>query len=224
MNKSIIVILFLLVGKFCFVQAFRSKKKKALNLFEQARQAFDSNQFNKSLLLLNNAIKLDSTFVEAYLLKSDIYQELDSVSALIHALEKALHFNPEKFVKSYYILGNAYYKSGFYQKANESYQSYLNRVAANAPFVEKVRQNMKKCEGAVHLLKKPVPFNSINLGENINSVNDEYWPSITVDGKTIIFTRLVGSNIPTADRKTNVQEDFFTANKENNAWRPFDPI
>jgi hypothetical protein len=119
---------------------------------------------------------------------------------------------------------NAYYKSGFYQEASDCYQNYLKRVDEKAAFVTRARQNMKKCSGAVNLLKHPVRFNAITLGENINSVDDEYWPSITVDGKTIIFTRLVGSNTSAAERKGMIQEDFFTSNLVNKIWQPCEPI
>ncbi|NQU52025.1 MAG: PD40 domain-containing protein, partial [Bacteroidetes bacterium] len=54
-------------------------------------------------------------------------------------------------------------------------------------------------------IKNPVNFDPTNLGDNINSANDEYWPTPSLDGKKLIFTRLLkGSNrLP--------QEDFFEA-------------
>ncbi|MBA4410805.1 MAG: OmpA family protein [Bacteroidota bacterium] len=224
MNRFIGLILFTIFSGLSFGLGNNPEDKKVLRLFEQAQQAFNSNLFSKSLSLLNNVILIDSGFVDAYLLKSDIYQELDSVVPLIKTLEMVIQISPEKYPKSYFILGNAYYKSGFYQKAGESFQGYLQRVDEKATLVSRALQNIKKCSGAVNLLKRPVPFKSVNLGENINSVDDEYWPSITVDGKTIIFTRLVGSNTPVGERKTLVQEDFYTAYKENKIWQPCEPI
>jgi len=74
------------------------------------------------------------------------------------------------------------------------------------------------------LLKQPVPFVSVNLGPNINSEDDEYWPSITVDGKTIIFTRLVGANKPIGQREISVQEDFYTSQLIDNQWEQSEPL
>ena len=224
MNNFFGLILFIIIPSLSFGQSNTSEEKKALKLFEQARQAFNSNSYGKSLELLNQALVLDPGFLDAYLMKSDIYQEMDSVTQLIESLEMVVQISPEKYPKSYFILGNAYYKSGFYQKASDSYQNYLQRVGEKAPFVSRARQNIIKCSGAVNLLKHPVPYKAVNLGENINSVDDEYWPSITVDGKTIIFTRLVGSNTPAPERKSMVQEDFFTSNQVNNVWQSCEPI
>lgn len=205
-------------------QSITPENKKSLKLFDQARLALNSNLYNKSLGLLNEAISLSPDFYDAYLLKSDIYQELDSVVPLIHTLEKAIKIDSERNSKSYYILGNAYYRSGLYAQAGSTFQEYLKRADEKAPFIAKAKQNIVKCSGAADLLKHPVPFKSVNLGENINSIDDEYWPSITVDGKTIIFTRLVGSNTPVEKRKKLVQEDFYTAQLKDNVWQPCEPI
>lgn len=195
-----------------------------MKLFEQARHAYENNLFDKSLDFLNGAIALDAGFLEAYLLKSDIYEELDSVLLQINALETALKINPDKYPKSYFVLGNAYYRSGDYQKAKESYNSYLQRVDNKAAFLARTRKNIEKCDDAANLVKHPVNFESENLGQNINSDDDEYWPSITVDGKTIIFTRLVGARLKSNQQIPTAQEDFYTSVLINNVWAPCEPI
>jgi len=214
--KKYLVLLFMLVCRILFAQSSPTDEKKAVKLFGQAKLAFESKQYDKSLNLLDNILALDSCFLDAYLLKSDIYQELDSTRLQIRSIEGALRFDPENTPKLYYVLANSYYRSGFYQRAYDAYQT--------APFAAKARQNAEKCMGAVKLLKHPVPFKSINLGPNINSEDDEYWPSITVDGKTLIFTRLVGSKESTVQRRSLAQEDFYTSQLVDNVWQPSEPL
>jgi len=209
--KNHIVLVIIFIGNLAFSQTHEATDKKVIKLFEQAKVAYQANLYSKSLIILNEVLTLDSGFQDAYLMKSDIYQELDSVAPQIEAVEAALKINPDKHTKLYFVLGNAYYRSGLYQKAKDCYDVYLQRADVNAPFVIRARKSLEKCQGAVNLLKHAVPFNSINMGENINSEDDEYWPSITVDGKTIIFTRLVGSKVITGgDRRVMAQEDFYT--------------
>jgi len=168
-----------------------------MKLFEQARLAYENSSYDKSLNLLDEILALDSNYMKAYLLKSDIYQESDSLNPLIKTVESALRIDPEKFPKLYFILGNAYFKNGTYQKANESYQNYQKRTDEKSPLTARTLEYMKKCAVAIRLINNPVPFQATNLGENINSEANEYWPSLTVDGKTLIYTRLVGSNAVT---------------------------
>lgn len=221
--KKYFVFFFLLVYLFASGQS-SSDEKKAAKLFEQAKMAYESKLLNKSLNLLEEASAINPGLFEIYLLKSDIYQDMDSVRLQIKAIEAALKIAPEKNPKLYYLLGKAYYRSGKYQNASDAYQNYLQRVDENAPLVVKARQYIGKCLGAVNLLKHPVPFLSVNLGENINSEDDEYWPSITVDGKTIIFTRLVGSKSISSQSHSLAQEDFYTSNFVDSIWQPCTPL
>jgi outer membrane protein OmpA-like peptidoglycan-associated protein len=222
--KKYFIFFLMMVYLFTSGQSTSSNEKKTAKLFEQAKIAYGSKLFNKSLSLLDEALSEDSGFLDAYLLKSDIYQDLDSVRLQIQVIESALKLAPDKNVKLYYLLGKAYYRSGKYQNASDSYQNYLQQANANDPLVAKARQSMARCLGAVNLLKHPVPFQSINLGDNINSEDDEYWPSITVDGKTIIFTRLIGSKSSSSLNRSLAQEDFFTSNLVDNVWQPSVPL
>jgi len=222
--KKYFIFFFMLVYLFASGQGTNSDEKKATKLFEQAKMAYESKLFSKALEILDEALTVNSDFLDAYLLKSDIYQDIDSVNLQIKTVEATLKIDPENNPKLYYLLGKAYYRSGKYQNASDSYQNYLKRVSDNAPFVNKARASMEKCRGAVNLLKHPVPFQSVNLGDQINSEDDEYWPSITVDGKTIIFTRLVGSKSMSSQHRSLAQEDFFTSNLENNEWQPSIPL
>ena len=220
--KKYFVPFFMLIYLFASGQ-ISSNEKKAGKLFEQARIAYESKLFNKSLSFLDDALAINPEFLDAYLLKSDIYMDMDSVGLQIKAIEAALQIAPDKNSKLYYLLGKAYYRSGRYQNASDAYQNYLKRVEANTPLATKARQSIEKCMRAVNLLKHPVSFQSVNLGDNINSEDDEYWPTITVDGKTLIFTRLVGSKTISSQHPI-AQEDFYTSDLVDNVWQPSTPI
>ncbi|MDP3913271.1 MAG: OmpA family protein [Bacteroidota bacterium] len=223
MRTFLTIILMSFFG-YTFGQSYSTDNKKAIKLFEQAKIAYGSNLTSKSLSLLDDAIGLDPEFLELYLFKSDIYQGLDSVYMQIKSLETAIQINTTKFPKIYFTLGNAYYRSGFYQKAVNSFKNYLEIDGDKGKFADKAKQNIEKCGGAVKLLNLPVPFVSVNLGPNINSEDDEYWPSITVDGKTLIYTRLVGANSPNGESRSKAQEDFYTSQLVDNQWQKSEPL
>jgi len=201
-----------------------STDKKVQKLFEQAADAYNRKQTIKALEILNDIVKTDSLFLNAYLLQSDIYQDLDSVNLQIRSFKSALRIEPEKNAKLYYLLGKAYFRRGMYQKADEAYNNYLKRAEPNSPFISKAKLGISRCAGAVKLLKNPVPFQLVNLGPNINSEDDEYWPSITVDGKTLIFTRLVGSRSNNSNTPSLSQEDFYTSSLVDGIWQPAIPL
>jgi len=60
-----------------------------------------------------------------------------------------------------------------------------------------------------------VPFSPVNMGENINSTDHEYFPSITTDGNTLLFTR----NLKDAGAMAGYQEDFYIGKQSGaNEW------
>lgn len=223
--KKYLLFFFILFSYFAQGQKKISQnEKKTSELFEQAMNAYDSKLINKSLDFLKEAIAIDSLFLDAYLLQSDIFQDLDSVNLQIKSYNAALRIAPDKNPKLYYLLGKALFRKGQYQKASDAYKNYLNRCEADSPLAPKAKLGINRCGGAVNLLKNPVPFQSVNLGPNVNSADDEYWPSITVDGKTLIFTRLVGSKSFSGKGLPVPQEDFYTSTLVDGVWQPSVPM
>jgi hypothetical protein len=80
---------------------------------------------------------------------------------------------------------------------------------ANPDMAKKAREIIASCEFANEAIKHPFPFEPINIGPGINTADPEYFPTITVDGKTILFTRRIKDARVLGPFKE--QEDFFIA-------------
>nr|MBA3970872.1 PD40 domain-containing protein [Bacteroidota bacterium] len=71
---------------------------------------------------------------------------------------------------------------------------------------------------AINAIKNPVPFDLKNMGTAINSSLDEYFPAVTADEQTILYTR----NNRTEAK--HLQEDFLVSKKIDNVWQAAVPI
>jgi flagellar motor protein MotB len=80
------------------------------------------------------------------------------------------------------------------------------------------KKNVKNCEFALIAVNNPVPFIPVNLGSAINTTNDEYWPSITADGQTLMFTRQPRASMNPKLLGLN-HEDFYISNLKDNKWQ-----
>lgn len=58
-------------------------------------------------------------------------------------------------------------------------------------------------------MANPVPFNPENMGAGVNSPDDEYLPTLTADGQTLIFTRY---------NRPYMAEDFYQSRLIDNRW------
>jgi outer membrane protein OmpA-like peptidoglycan-associated protein len=67
-------------------------------------------------------------------------------------------------------------------------------------------------------VRNPVEFNPERLPESVNSTADEYWPSLSIDQKTLVFTRLV------KNPGQPPQEDFFMSEFGPEGWEKAQPV
>jgi outer membrane protein OmpA-like peptidoglycan-associated protein/tetratricopeptide (TPR) repeat protein len=204
-------------------QVTSTKSKRAEKYFSEAQNYFQLRENYRAIDQLERALEEDECFSEAMLLMADIYNDLGNDSLQVVYLENASKLGSGHIVKIAYVLGNAYYRLGNYVKAKENYNSFISNSTEGHALYQKAKDKLVSCDFALSLMKDAIDFDATNLGENINSDFDEYWPSLTVDGKTIIYTRLVPTTggSQTAGR---FQEDFFMSNLDENEWQLAEPM
>jgi len=210
--KNLITIFFLIITiQTAFAQnKYYSNKKKAVKEFELALQNYNLQYYARAKQNLHNALKIDNKFLDAYVLLAEISYEEDNKQQAIEHFEKAQQIDKDYFPMIYLRKADLEQQTGQYQKAKADYNTFLNYKQAKKR-IQYIRQQIANCDFAIQMMEKPVPFHPENMGENINSPLSEYWPVLTADGKTIVFTR--------SDRKTNSPEDLFYSEKINGKWQ-----
>ena len=192
-----------------------SDNRKAIKNFRKAESAFKTRQDEDALKYLDKAISADEDFVEAYILKSEIYISNNQPKKAITAMEKSIEINPKFFPGNFIFLAQLHNSIGDYESACKSVSAFqsMNHPSKNlAALAEKARS---QCEFGKRQLENPVPFDPVNLGPNINTERPEYFPSIAADDSMLIFTRLIEN----PEATDGIHEDFFISYKQaNGEW------
>ena len=210
--------------------SFSSKNKKAIKLFQKACSAPMDNlnpetnipDYLLGIELVNKAIKKDSTFWEAHLLAAELNEKITELEKAIFHYKKALSIDPfhSKSSQTNFFLALCEFKIGKYDDALKSIEIFISNPNAIEEWRSKAIEIQANASFAAYQVKNPKPFDPINLGEGINSIYPEYYPSITVDGKTMLFTR----RLP-LDKPSQLQEDFFVSkNNEYGIWGKSRPM
>ena len=84
----------------------------------------------------------------------------------------------------------------------------------------KAEKAIKNAEFAKEAIKNPVDFKPYNLGNLVNSDRYEYFPTLTTDEQTLIFTRRVAKKAEKYMTSSGDDEDFFMTKKRNGEWLP----
>ena len=167
------------------------KNKRAISKYEEATLAYSQYNSNLALVILEDLIQSEDQFAEAYFLMGQILAEQNKMQEAIAPLEKGLSINATIFPMGYYMLGECYFSVAEYEKAEQAITTYTKMPKANPKVHYRAQLILESCVFAKQSMKYPVPFNPINLGDKINTENDEYFPCITADTKTLLFTRIL---------------------------------
>lgn len=208
--------IFLLINCTIAQQApLSSTNKKAIKLFEEGRGYYDSRNNKLAELSFLEALQKDPNFVEAELLLAYVYTETNQFEKAIEHYSKSIDINPNFFPESYPSLGGLQLKLGRYEEALANFKKYLTLTNSKQMMKPLAEDGIRDCEFAIEALKNPVPFNPINLGKGVNSELPEYFPALSVDGKTLLYTRRLNDK----STSTGFNEDFYVSYFDGNNWK-----
>jgi len=183
---------------------------KADKAFGEALVAHGKGDYEKAIKEADKAIGYDPKFYDAYGLKAAIYESFKNFEEAEKAYLGILPTTDEKAIKYYYFIAKLYYDYGYYDKAVSNVAEFKKKEGFDkSKSKEKALEIERLSKIASALKSKPVDFNPINLGANINSAENEYFPGISIDGNYLFFTREQGKN-----------EDIYRANIDtaNKGW------
>ena len=184
-----------------------------MDFYSKAR---NSISLNEAIEFAQKAIAEDKTFTEAYWFLAARFNEQNRQDQQIATLKDAVLNTTYKIDETQYRLAKAYYEAGEYEL------SLITLAAISEDYSLQKRTTLShKNDIALKIKNEPVPFNPKNL-ESINTPYDDYWPSLSLDGKVFSTTVLI------ADKsKPNLEwnEDiYWSFQDENGQWKKSESI
>ncbi len=191
-----------------------SPVKKAQESFDDAQQYLRQNIYDEGIKYLDEAVKADPKFQLAFIQLGDVYKRLKAYPKAKENYQKAVNAAPTIEPRIYFVLAESQLLSGDYVNSKANLLLFQQKYAGNdEELIRKTKKYIIDCDFAIAALKSPNKYEPINMGFYINSSNKEYFPTLTADGETIIFTRLVNGN-----------EDFYIATRTKNDWLRAKPL
>lgn len=190
----LLILIFLFINRvICQTSAKNiNHNKKALMHYEKAQILISRKLYNEAIIELENAIKKDFKFYEAYVSLGSVYKLLRMYPQAKVSLLKALEYQPknENNYALYFALGDLLYKESDYIAAQKYMKLFLE--GKNLPSLQKdyAMRVVESCEFAMEQMKNPVHINLQPMAFPLNQFALQYFPSMTADGKILVFTAL----------------------------------
>ncbi|MFC2097879.1 OmpA family protein [Bacteroidota bacterium] len=204
-------------NSFC-QKELNTDNKKAIRKYHKALEQM--NNFNNAEAKNNliEAISADSNFTEAYLLLADMYHYNSEFSKEVELYRKLSDRIDIRYPQFYFSWGQTEFLLGNYKESQNCLRKFISIDPANNLTIEQANKILLNCEFAINSINNPVMFKPSNLGDSINTLFDEYFPSISADGEILVIT----SRIPIDDYSKysirNSQEDFLISNFHDGKW------
>ncbi|MBA2498801.1 MAG: OmpA family protein [Chitinophagaceae bacterium] len=220
--KNLFILFFLIASyTFSYAQAYDPSKidKKALQFYALAIEKAEEGNYPQSIEALHKSIEADTRYVEAYLSLAGVYGQMKNYGNSVEFYEKAFSIDPN--YTSEYKLPYSINLAGLgrFSDALSTINELLKDTIIKNPNTLKAADYRKKTyEFAVTFEKKNAnkqyAFSPVNAGPGINSKESEYFPSLTIDGSELVFTR----------RVNNFNEDFYSSRRNDTSWQTSAPL
>jgi outer membrane protein OmpA-like peptidoglycan-associated protein len=208
------IFIFLLINSIANGQWYKPEKvnKKALALFENAYTDARNNNFANAITKLNEALKIDSNYLDALQAKAGMYATVKDYKTALK--DYNLFFAKDSLYAREYLpeYAGAYAGAGNFEKALEKINIILSAPNISEQKKLSLLRRKNSYEFALQYAKNNPAngyiFNPQNMGAAINTTALEYLPSLTVDGNKMVF-----------NRRINGDEDFYESIKLNGEWQ-----
>lgn len=164
--------------------------------------------YSKAQSLNPNNAELNFKLANAYLYTNEKYKAKDH-------LMKAIQLDANVDKKQEFFLGLVYLYDAKWDDAMKAFKSFEGSKKAD-DYVKFIAKHLEECKSGKALMAKPERVWVDNISE-LNSESDDYSPSITMDGASMIFTSR-RSNGHAQQAWGGYDADVYTSDLVNGKW------
>jgi outer membrane protein OmpA-like peptidoglycan-associated protein/tetratricopeptide (TPR) repeat protein len=190
---------------------------KANTIYSLGINKAQNEDYATAIKMINEALKIEPKYIDAYLSLAGIDANLKKYPESVINFEKA--FSLDSVYSNYYLLpySISLAGNGRFDDALAAVNKFLANPTINERSTKAGEFRKKTYQFAIDYEKahpvKNYIFAPQNLGDSVNTVDLEYFPSITIDGKKLIFTRRIKGN-----------EDIYESNLVDGHWSKAYPL
>jgi hypothetical protein len=111
---------FIMLSEVSFSQSYKSTSRKAIKNFEKARRKYLCDN-RKALMYADKALQYDENYLDALLLKAELYQDMWYDSLALMSYERIFEIDSMAYPKSAISLSKLYMKYFCYDKSVVAY-------------------------------------------------------------------------------------------------------
>ncbi len=203
--KTIIIFLF------CSISVF-AQDKKALMYFEKGKKDFLERNYDSALSNFEKYFAKDSSKLEAYFRVGQIYESMRNIKKTSEYYSKVIEKDSvsKTYLQAYTYLGTRALENHRFEEAKKLLNISLAHTNKNSIVFQQIKKQIKTCEFGIQAIAHPLNIKPEPLIDVLNFKSKQYFPVLTADNSTIIFTA----------RNDLEDENIYISENKNNTWLP----
>ncbi|MCR4816934.1 MAG: OmpA family protein [Bacteroidales bacterium] len=211
-------------------QDYSTDNKKAIKLYEKGMETLYQGKNDAAMNSFEQALAEDDGFLEAHLMLADLMSDIDRKEMEVNG-KPARHYRDEAkrhyravverrgdfFAPAWVSLGKLELYDQNYAEAIKCFETFMGLDKKKSETLLDAQRGLAMARFRQEAMANPVPFNPQNMGPAVNSRDDEYLPSLTADGNTLVFTRRFPRKATTTSN-TKEEEDLYISLLKEGKW------
>ncbi len=190
---------------------------KAITIYTLAINKAQNGDYGSAIKMINESLKIEPNYLDAYLSLGGIYADLNDYLQSVSNFQKAFAID-SAFAQDYFLpYSISLAGCGRFEDALRAVDRFLSAPHLNDRSIKAGQFRKKTYEFAIEYAKshpeKDYVFAPQNLGDSINTSDLEYFPSLTIDGQKMIFTKRIKN-----------KESFYESDRVNGNWGKAFPL
>jgi len=212
----IVLSVFFLTGKL-FAQVEPGLPRQLDREMRKIRELATQMEWDEARKMAGRMVKHFPDWPQSWLVQAEIARELNLTDECETSMLTVIRLDSSRYPEAYRWLAERKFNTGQYKEASTFFVQYRNLIPERRLRSWKDSLLQESIRFAGDQLQQGSSFQPEKLSPSINTPDNEYFPSLTVDGSMLVFTRQV-LHMPDTVKLKN-QEDLFLADWDSDAFR-----
>ena len=174
---------------------------------------FVERDYDKALQQVQKAIVLDADYAEAWLLQGEMGMETRDYDLAMEGYEQSLKADSLLFPPAALTLAGLYDRNMRYADEIKMLEWFQKTAPGNKANDEKAAKMLVNARFREEAVKQPVEFSPMSLGDEVNTLSDEYVNALVLTGSELLFTRRY-----VVEGAAYQQEGLFVSHAADGRW------
>ncbi|AXE21722.1 flagellar motor protein MotB [Runella rosea] len=181
-----------------------------MEAFERSTKFFNEKNYEQANRWTDETLKYDSTFAEAHFRKAQLYEIYTQPDLALQSYRKVVTLRPDapQSAAAYQKLIEYHLRAGEYAQAKNDLTRYIPLLRPNSVAQKRAQRQLQTCAFGEKAIENPLVISPEELSDTVNQFILQYFPALTADGETLLFTALRPEN----------DEDLYITHFKDGRW------